>query len=73
MPACHRAAHYAKGTLCVFCWVEDDPLVRGCPGCGRYAKSKSRSDGLCQDCTRRIDRGGTPVKRATCGVSDLFS
>jgi len=72
MPSCHRAAHHAKGTLCAVCWVEEDPVTRGCPGCERRPKSLSRSDRLCQDCTRRIDRGGVPVKRETCGVSDLF-
>jgi hypothetical protein len=72
VPMCHRAAHHAKGTLCVFCWVEEDPVTRGCPGCQRRAKCLSRVDGLCQECTRRIDRGGTPVVRAAYGVSDLF-
>ena len=71
VPLCHRVAHYAKGTLCAFCWVEEDRAARGCPGCQRRVKSM-RTDGLCQDCTRRIERGGTPVVRAAYGVSDLF-
>ena len=71
-PACHRVAHYAKATLCVFCWVEEDPVTRGCPGCERKAKSQSRPDGLCQDCTRRIARGSAPFVREAYGVSDLF-
>ena len=71
-PMCHRVAHHAKGTLCVYCWVEEDPLTRGCPGCQRRPKTLSRADWLCQDCVRRIARGSDPIKRAAYGVSDLF-
>ena len=69
-PGCHRVASHGRATLCLYCWVKEDPLTRGCPGCGRKAKSLSRPDGLCQNCTRRIARGRKPVNEY--GVSDLF-
>jgi hypothetical protein len=57
---CTKRANQANGTMCNGCWVAADPAERGCPGCQRETKHKSRPDGLCANC---VGKAGVKAKR----------
>lgn len=50
---CSKRATHSKGTLCVFCYIKQDPKVRACPTCQISLRKESHPSGECNNCVRK--------------------